>query len=149
MSNSLQHHELQPARLLCPWNSPSKNTGVGCHFLLQGIFQTQELNLGVLYYRQILYHLCFQRSHYKVQELSISTSHSYSGQIFLMIYSSIFSTRKLSRLNSIAIPIEIGLSWLPLRLSKTLFGIFNPLYPKLQIYHIIQSFVREEVICIC
>ena len=86
MSNSLQQHELQPARLLCPWNSPGKNTGVGCHFLLQGIFQTQELNLGVLYCRQILYHLSHQRNHYKVQELSISTSHSYSGQIFLMIY---------------------------------------------------------------
>ena len=28
---------LQPARLLCPWNSPGKNTGVGCHFLPQGI----------------------------------------------------------------------------------------------------------------
>ena len=33
----------QLARLLCPWNSPSKNTGVGCHFLLQGIFSTQGL----------------------------------------------------------------------------------------------------------
>ena len=30
--------------LLCPWNSPGKNTGVGCHSLLQGIFQTQALN---------------------------------------------------------------------------------------------------------
>ena len=29
-------------RLLCPWNSPYKNTGVGCHFLFQGIFPTQE-----------------------------------------------------------------------------------------------------------
>ena len=29
------------ARLLCPWNSPGKDTGVGCHFLLQGIFPTQ------------------------------------------------------------------------------------------------------------
>ena len=29
---------LQPTRLLCPWDSPGKNTGVGCHFLLQGIF---------------------------------------------------------------------------------------------------------------
>ena len=28
-------HGLQPTRLLCPWNSPGKNTGVGCHFLLQ------------------------------------------------------------------------------------------------------------------
>ena len=31
-----------PPRLLCPGNSPSKNTGVGCHFLLQGIFPTQR-----------------------------------------------------------------------------------------------------------
>ena len=34
-SNSLWPHGLQPARLLCPWDSPGKNTGVGCHFLLQ------------------------------------------------------------------------------------------------------------------
>ena len=40
-SNSLQSHVLQPARLLSPWNSPGKNTGVGCHFLLQGIFLIQ------------------------------------------------------------------------------------------------------------
>ena len=31
-------------RLLCPWDSPDKNTGVGCHFLLQGIFPTQGSN---------------------------------------------------------------------------------------------------------
>ena len=29
------------ARLLCPWDFPGKNTGVGCHFLLQGIFLTR------------------------------------------------------------------------------------------------------------
>ena len=33
------------SRLLCPWDSPGKNTGVGCHFLLQGIFLTQVSNL--------------------------------------------------------------------------------------------------------
>ena len=33
--------DYSPARLLCLWNFPSKNTGVGCHFFLQGIFQTQ------------------------------------------------------------------------------------------------------------
>ena len=32
---------LQPTRLLCPWHFPGKNTGVGCHFLLQGIFPSQ------------------------------------------------------------------------------------------------------------
>ena len=32
---------LEPTRLICPWDSPGKNTRVGCHFLLQGIFLTQ------------------------------------------------------------------------------------------------------------
>ena len=48
-----------------PWkvaHSPGKNTGVGCHFLLQGIFLTQELNLGLLHGRQVLYHLSYQGS---------------------------------------------------------------------------------------
>ena len=35
---------LWPARLPCPWDSPGKNPGVGCHALLQGIFPTQGLN---------------------------------------------------------------------------------------------------------
>ena len=35
MSNSVQPHRQQPTRLLRPWDSPGKNTGVGCHFLLQ------------------------------------------------------------------------------------------------------------------
>ena len=38
---TLRPQGLQPARLLCPWDSPGKSTGVGCHFLLQGIFQTR------------------------------------------------------------------------------------------------------------
>ena len=40
-----------------PWDSPGKNTGVGCHFLLQGIFPTQESNPALLHCRQILYRL--------------------------------------------------------------------------------------------
>ena len=35
MSDSVRPRGLQPTRLLCPWDSPGKNTGVGCHFLLQ------------------------------------------------------------------------------------------------------------------
>ena len=35
MSDSVWPHRRQPTRLSCPWDSPSKNTGVGCHFLLQ------------------------------------------------------------------------------------------------------------------
>ena len=48
------------ARFLCPWDSVGKNTGVGCHFLLQGILLTQGSNLGLLHCRQILYHLSHQ-----------------------------------------------------------------------------------------
>ena len=44
MSNSLQPYGQQPSMVLCPWDFPGKNTGVGCHFLLQGIFPTKELN---------------------------------------------------------------------------------------------------------
>ena len=40
----LRPHGLQPSRLLCPWDFPGKNTGVGFHFLLQGIFLTQGLD---------------------------------------------------------------------------------------------------------
>ena len=43
MSDSSQHG-LQPASILCSWNSPGKNTGVGCHALPQGNFPTQGSN---------------------------------------------------------------------------------------------------------
>ena len=44
-------------RLLCSWDSPGKDTGVDCHFLLQGIFPAQGSNPGLLHCRQTLYHL--------------------------------------------------------------------------------------------
>jgi len=52
-------YQIRIPRLLHPWDSPGKNTGVVCHFLLQGIFPTHELNLCLLcllHCRQILYH---------------------------------------------------------------------------------------------
>ena len=61
MSHSFQLYGVQSARLLCPWDSPSKITGVGCHALLQGIFLTQGLNLVLLQCRRILYHLSWAR----------------------------------------------------------------------------------------
>ena len=59
VSDSWWHFGLQPTRLLCPWYFSGKNTGVGCHFLLQGIFLIQVLNLHLLcplHCRGILYH---------------------------------------------------------------------------------------------
>ena len=66
VSCSLWPHRLWPVRLLCPWNSPGKNTGMGCHFLLQGLFLIQGSNLCLLcllHSRHILYPLSHQRSH--------------------------------------------------------------------------------------
>ena len=53
--------ECSPQRLLCPWNSPCKNTGVGCHFLLQDLPDLGS-NLGLPHCRQILYHLSYHKS---------------------------------------------------------------------------------------
>ena len=55
MSNSVQDHGLQPARLLCPWDSLGKNTGVDCYASLQRTFLTQGLKPGLLHCRQMLY----------------------------------------------------------------------------------------------
>ena len=44
----LQPHGLQPSRFLCPWDSPGKNAGVACHFLLQEFFPTQGWNPPLL-----------------------------------------------------------------------------------------------------
>ena len=46
----------------CPWDFPGQYTGVGCHCLLQGIFQTQGSNLDFLHCRQIVYRLSYQGS---------------------------------------------------------------------------------------
>ena len=62
MSYSLRPHGPQHTRLLCPWDSPGKNTGVDNHSLLPGIFPIQGSNLGFPHCRQILYHLSHQRS---------------------------------------------------------------------------------------
>ena len=51
----LRFYGLQPARLLCSWDSPGKNTGVGCH-VLQGLFLTRGLNprrLCLLHYQAV------------------------------------------------------------------------------------------------
>ena len=51
------------ARLLCPWDSPGRNTGVGCRFLCQGVCLTRGLKphlLSLLHWQQVLYHLHHQ-----------------------------------------------------------------------------------------
>ena len=61
VSHSVMSHSPTPwtvaHQALCPWNSPSKNTGVGSHSFLQGIFPIQELNRDLLHCWRILYQL--------------------------------------------------------------------------------------------
>ena len=54
--------DCSPPGPLCPWDSPGKNTGVGCHALLQEIFPTPGWNPGLPHCRQILYCLSHQES---------------------------------------------------------------------------------------
>ena len=81
----------------CPWNSPGKNTGGGCHFLLQGIFPTQGLNPSLLHCRQILYHLSHQKRYCKTSSqvpglLSRATS-QHSGECWLLALGCCLVTR--------------------------------------------------------
>ena len=62
MCDSLWTHDCSPPGSYVHGNSPGKNTGMGCHVLLQGIFPTQRSNPGFLHCRQILYQQCHQGS---------------------------------------------------------------------------------------
>ena len=62
VSDSLWPHGLWPYQAPLSMDSPYKNTGVGCHALLQGIFLTQRLTLGLLHGRQSLYCLSHKGS---------------------------------------------------------------------------------------
>ena len=79
LSNSLRTHGLSAARLLCPWDVPDKNTGMGCRSLLQGIFLTQGLNQGPLDCRRIAYYLSHQS---RPCYLHISTSAPKCSDLF-------------------------------------------------------------------
>ena len=75
VSSPLWPHGPWPSRLLYPWNFPGKNTGVGCHFLLCGIFPAQELNMCLLYWRVYPLPLCHLGS---PQLSSVQFTHSVS-----------------------------------------------------------------------
>ena len=68
----LWRHGLKPIRLLCPWDFPGKNTRVGCHFLLQGIFPTQVLNLHLWHWQVDSFYLPFRSIQFSPSVLSDS-----------------------------------------------------------------------------
>ena len=96
MSDSLWPHGLQPARLLRPWDSPGKNSRVGCHFLLQWIFPTQGLSPDLLHCRKILYCLSHQGSptfNICVFKAEVSlVCRTWLGLVFLFVFFSVSSS---------------------------------------------------------
>ena len=84
---TLRPHGLYPTRVICPWTCPGKNTGVGCHTLLQGIFPTQESILSLLHFRQIVYPLSHQGS-----AVSLITNYVPVFPVFASLKHSYFQT---------------------------------------------------------
>ena len=89
MSDSLQHHGLQPTRLLSPWNSPGKKTGVGYHSLLQEIFPTQGSNPGLPHCRRILYCLSQQGS---LLDMERQMNIQIQSRVFIQVYNDMHQT---------------------------------------------------------
>ena len=84
MSNSLQTHGLQPTRLLCPSDVSGKNSGVGCYFLLQGIFPTLGLNPSLLNCKWILFSLSHRGCQRISRERSVIFLNSVSQSKYLL-----------------------------------------------------------------
>ena len=95
-------------QLLSPRDSPGKNTVVGCHFLLQGIFPTQKLNPGLLHCRQIFYQLSFKGS----------------PRIFINANKELILERFNKFLVGGRVEIKTEVWWLQKTCSKSLYGTF-------------------------
>ena len=108
MSDSFQPHG--PTRLLCPWGSPGKNTGVGCHFLFQGIFLTQGLNPGFLHCRRMLYLWAtgIWKVKVKVDQLCLTLCETVD---YSRPGSSVHGMLQARTLEWVAIPFSRGSSW--------------------------------------
>ena len=85
VSFSVSYNNVCSVAQLCSWNFPGKNTGVGCHFLLQGLFPTQGLNHVFCIFspgRLILYHCATWEAHIMpVTEMKIKFKLIYSSQL--------------------------------------------------------------------
>ena len=100
-------------RLLCPWDSPGKTTGVGFHSLLKEIFLIQGLNPGILHWRQIVYRLSHQGSpSHRYCYCKISLNDDVKQRILSMLHS-----RCLVSVNSCSLP-RMSLTWNSLEVSS-------------------------------
>ena len=104
-------HGLQSARLLCAWDSAGKNTEVGCHFLLQGIFLTQGSNpslLRLLHGRWILYHWAIGKPRRFSSCCKILVSIQSSNKASSDRFASLVRDREMSRWRTGCFCVEIS-----------------------------------------
>ena len=85
---------VEPTRLRHPWDFPGKNTGVGCHFLLQGIFTTQGSNPGLLHCRETVWAT-------READLLVTRYHQflcfyYGSESFIILFAEFSRTQNLS-----------------------------------------------------
>ena len=120
VTNSLRPHGLQPARLLCPWDFPGENTGVGCRFLLSWNFPTQRWNLHLLHGQAD----CLPLSHLGSSEgASFAFPILFSSQISLKISSECFPCQPYSgaplSMDNLGVLSLVFKMWLQFTLAST------------------------------
>ena len=109
-------NSLWPHGLYSPWNSPSQNTGVGGHSLLQGIFPTQGWNTGLPHCRWILYQVSHQGSPNDIG-LNLNSSDRISFINFCFIFLLRWSLRKT---HEIMLKVQTRSNVEEMKLSETL-----------------------------
>ena len=118
-------------QVLCPRNSPGKNTGVGCHSLLQGIFLTQGSNPGLPHCRQIPYYMIHQGSPCS------SFSFIQFQKLFIFCFSQVFifklSLSSNSQFSSVA------------QSCPTLCDPMNRSTPRLPVHHQLLEFTQTHI----
>ena len=113
VSNFLWFYGLWATRLLCPWNFPGKNTGEGCHFLLQGIFLTKAPHSDLLHWQADYLPKEIQWKDYYVWSTIGLVAFIYSFRIYWTPIWHIFLLKALNRqtsLSSFSIQETLGLS---------------------------------------
>ena len=101
LSDSLWLDGLQPSRLLCPWDSPGENTGVGCHALLQGIVLIHWWNLHLL---------CLLLTHYWWECKMVCSPWKRQGQFLARLSTAIWSAVMFLSSHSTAINTYIHIT---------------------------------------
>ena len=150
MSDSLRPQGLQSSRLLCPWDFPGKNTGMGCHFLLQWILSTQGLNrclLCLMYWQTNCLPLSHQESLIELNLQSLFPLRSGCGFSHSVLSNQLFTTpRTATRQASLSFIISRSLlKLLSIELVKPSnhLIICHPLHLLPSVFPIIRVFFNE------